>query len=93
MVSHTHLEIGGAGVKSLPDTIDRLLELVPADQQLLRAGLASARESAICTPPECLRERWRELAYLLGLRLPRGVDKPAWAQEAMDLFEDQSEGA
>lgn len=80
-------------MKSICDTIDKMLALVPLEQVHLRAGLTSIQSSAIYTPPECPRERWVELSQLLGLRVPRDAGRPDWAKQVIAVFEDDSEAA
>jgi hypothetical protein len=82
-------------IRSLVDTIDQILALVPRDQGHLRGDLTEARERARKTPPEAMFRGWQHVAKRLGFHLQQfaGQPMPVWADQVVDLFEDFSEAA
>ena len=69
--------------RTLPETIDRIKAVIPAEQERLLAALDSVRESAVCAAPGAIWRLWYDVFDLLADEFDRWQMPPEWLDSAM----------
>jgi hypothetical protein len=81
--------------RNLADVIERLLALIPEDQQKLRAELKKVQDSSRYCPPENMGMFWQEGALALQLTIgpdilmPDGTIRPEvtdWRRDVLNVW-------
>lgn len=73
--------------RNIFEVINRLLKVVPEDEQRVRGLLKETKLSALYTSPESMGQRWRQLSLCF-----RGCPNPPetdWQKEASRILKEE----
>lgn len=67
-------------------TLIRVIQnFIPLDLKYVRSGLNSVAASVPYTPPECMRDKFVEVAEVLS-EIPNWNEKPVWLKAVMSIW-------
>jgi hypothetical protein len=74
-------------MRELTATISEILAVIPTAEVALRQELRKNQTSALYTPPECMGERWQQVACTLALFIGTDVGKfNEWQRAILDIY-------
>lgn len=75
-------------MRNILEVLDKVVAVIPVSEKAVRQRLASVKNTAMYTPPECIVGVWRMAAAVLTSELP-WPPKEEWQKDVHAIFSDQ----
>lgn len=72
--------------RDLIEVINRMVEVIPTDQEGLRSALERLRRNVLFTAPEAMSRRWDFGEQVLAFHMPPIEDWEPWCHEVADIW-------
>lgn len=75
-------------MRSVVDTIDKMIDKIPEGNEKFLSDLRSCRESAVCRAPELVLTSWNQLSDVVNGFIDD--DPEEWEYEVLSIFTTKS---
>lgn len=76
-------------MRNILEVIGQMQKEIPLNEEDFHIGINNVANSVAYTAPELIRDRWVDLARILGAYMPDRNNLEPWQVKIADIFEDK----